>query len=35
MDIFGIPLRDLLLPLGIVVWFLLMRFVFPKMGVST
>jgi len=35
MSILGIPVRDLLLPLGIVAWFLLMRFVFPRLGVST
>lgn len=35
MNILDIPLWDLLVPLGIVIWFLLMRFIFPRMGIST
>ncbi len=35
MDILGIPVRSLLWPLGLVAWFLLMRFVLPRLGVST
>lgn len=35
MEIFGISLDAILIIVFLVVWFVMMRFVLPRMGVST
>jgi hypothetical protein len=35
MNVFGVPLRDLLIPGLLVLWVLLNLVVLPRMGIST